>query len=269
MKTLKKFALVAIAGLFFAPAFQSCKKGEEDPGLSLRSRKARLAGEWTLTDMTLTTTDESTSTSSGGTISSNTTLTEETFDGTSITEYTTYTNSVGGTSNTSRDTTVFSNYSKTITIEKDGTFKSTSSKTYEDMNTYSSGSYTVTVTVVEEISGTWDFNEGVGESASKERVFFFYDNGTRTKTETEVWTYTDGSPTETDVTESVLTYSYTNLPEDTWLLTKLANDEIIVDLESSFTGNTNNTFTPFGGTAVTNSSSNSYTAVGSFTATQE
>ena len=45
MKTLKRISFLAIAALFFAPTFQSCKKGEEDPGLSLRSRTARLAGE--------------------------------------------------------------------------------------------------------------------------------------------------------------------------------------------------------------------------------
>ena len=31
-----------------APAITSCKKGEEDPFLSLKSRKARLVGEWKL-----------------------------------------------------------------------------------------------------------------------------------------------------------------------------------------------------------------------------
>lgn len=49
MKKLKKLLfIVAIIG-FILP---SCKKGENDPFLSLRSRKARITGEWNLTSGT-------------------------------------------------------------------------------------------------------------------------------------------------------------------------------------------------------------------------
>lgn len=36
---------------FIALSFQACKKGENDPFLSLRSRKARLEGEWVLSKL--------------------------------------------------------------------------------------------------------------------------------------------------------------------------------------------------------------------------
>ncbi len=47
MKIKKILVLVLIAALAI-PTFQSCKKGENDPFISLKSRKARLKGDWTL-----------------------------------------------------------------------------------------------------------------------------------------------------------------------------------------------------------------------------
>lgn len=44
-KILFKVAILAVV----ISGIQSCKKGEDDPFLSLRSRKARLSGEWKLT----------------------------------------------------------------------------------------------------------------------------------------------------------------------------------------------------------------------------
>ena len=75
--------------------------------------------------------------------------------------------------------------------------------------------------------------------------------------------------TETDVDTEVFTYSYSNVPEDTWLLTKLANKEIIVDLSTNYSGSTVTTTNPSGGSSYSNTSTSSYTASGSFTATQE
>jgi hypothetical protein len=48
-----KTILVLFLGLFFTLPFQSCKKGEDDPALSFRSRKARVVGEWTLKEFTV------------------------------------------------------------------------------------------------------------------------------------------------------------------------------------------------------------------------
>ena len=76
--------------------FEGCKKGENDPGLSLKSRKGRLAGEWKLVKA------EENSTQTGATAQT------KTFDGTNW------------TANGTKDNTA---YTKRVTFEKDGTFK--------------------------------------------------------------------------------------------------------------------------------------------------
>lgn len=43
---MKKTVMYTLALMVVMSTMQSCKKGDEDPGLSLRSRKARLTGEW-------------------------------------------------------------------------------------------------------------------------------------------------------------------------------------------------------------------------------
>jgi hypothetical protein len=45
---MKKIFLVFAIGILVVSFFQSCKKGENDPSISLKSRKARLVGEWVL-----------------------------------------------------------------------------------------------------------------------------------------------------------------------------------------------------------------------------
>lgn len=88
------FAFIAIAGL---TAVTGCKKGENDPFLSLKSRKARISGEWKLSEGTVTE-----SQTSGGTTNTDVT----TYSGTTV--------SSGGSTST---------YSETLTIDKDGTFE--------------------------------------------------------------------------------------------------------------------------------------------------
>ncbi|NVK65236.1 MAG: hypothetical protein HWE22_11655 [Flavobacteriales bacterium] len=88
------FAAVAIIGI---TSVSSCKKGENDPFLSLRSRKARITGEWKLTKGTITQ-----SQTSGGVTDSQ------------VTTYTESTSSTGGFTST---------YSETLTIEKDNTYE--------------------------------------------------------------------------------------------------------------------------------------------------
>lgn len=48
MKTLKKTLLMVAVAAMLMPLLDSCKKGKEDPGISLRSRNARVTGTWTL-----------------------------------------------------------------------------------------------------------------------------------------------------------------------------------------------------------------------------
>ena len=49
---MKKTTIYLMAFLFISLGMNSCKKGENDPFLSLKSRKSRMAGEWDITKMT-------------------------------------------------------------------------------------------------------------------------------------------------------------------------------------------------------------------------
>ncbi len=48
MKTLQKTLLMVAIAAMLMPLLESCKKGKEDPGISFRSRNARVTGTWTL-----------------------------------------------------------------------------------------------------------------------------------------------------------------------------------------------------------------------------
>lgn len=52
MKTVFKGIAIVV---FFSIVFDACKKGDNDPFISLRSRKARVTGEWQLTVGSVTT----------------------------------------------------------------------------------------------------------------------------------------------------------------------------------------------------------------------
>jgi len=54
MKKLNQILVVLMLAVFALPLLNSCKKGEGDPFLSLKSRAARLKGEWTLASGTET-----------------------------------------------------------------------------------------------------------------------------------------------------------------------------------------------------------------------
>lgn len=62
MKKLNKLFLALLLAAFVMPAFQSCKKGPNDPAISLVSRTSRLAGTWSLTKGTETSVSGTTTT---------------------------------------------------------------------------------------------------------------------------------------------------------------------------------------------------------------
>lgn len=99
-----KFAAIAIIAVV---ALGACKKGENDPFLSLKSRNARITGVWDLTE-------GSTSTVNTTTVSGSTTTDTETNTYTS----TTLTNNDNGT-------VVSIPYTQSIDIRKDGTYTRT------------------------------------------------------------------------------------------------------------------------------------------------
>ncbi len=94
MKKMKIALLMLLTAVLILP---SCKKGENDPFMSLKSRKARLCGEWDLKEGTMTQT------------SGSTTVTYS-FNGSTCTY------SMSGTSASFA-------YTEKVTIDKDGTYK--------------------------------------------------------------------------------------------------------------------------------------------------
>lgn len=127
-------AFILIAGLVLC--FAGCKKGEDDPAVSLRTRKARLAGEWRLISGKASRTAEGYNESF-------------TFDGSSM-----------KVNVTSYYPVVYTGkYSLGLTIKKDGSF------TFKE--NFAGG--------ILDGKGVWNFNTGVGEDKKKEAVIFTID----------------------------------------------------------------------------------------------
>ena len=104
---MKKIIVMLVAAGFLL-AMPSCKKGENDPFLSFKSRDARITGVWNLTSVDAVYTN---TTVNSGTITTNTSTT--TYDGSLMTN--TWTSGGGGSNSSS--------YSLKLTIEKGGTYK--------------------------------------------------------------------------------------------------------------------------------------------------
>lgn len=151
MHKIKKALIVA---LLLGAVMPACKKGENDPSISLRSRKARLAGEWKVTSGKGT---EVTTYPSG----------------TSNTETWTF----NGSTLTTTDDSGSESEARTIeyAFEKDGTFTQT-----EVQDNYTVNS-----------EGTWDFSGGVGETKSKSILVLSY---TKQSDGTDWVTYTGFIP---------------------------------------------------------------------------
>jgi len=98
-----------LAAVLLAGLATSCKKGEDDPLVSLRTRKARVTGEWKVTGI------ESTSTSDDGTTKVETSTT---YDGSTATT-TTVTTQSGGSPIT---TTGSNTFTVVYTFDKDGSY---------------------------------------------------------------------------------------------------------------------------------------------------
>ena len=105
----KQILKLSMAVAIIALVFSGCKKGENDPFISLKSRTSRLTNTWELSAMDYTSTSvNSTYTSSYK------------YSYSSGIQTVTSTTTVGGSSST---TTSTSTLTKKITFEKDGTYK--------------------------------------------------------------------------------------------------------------------------------------------------
>lgn len=137
---MKKTILFLSAIILASIALDSCKKGEDDPTISFKSRKGRVAGDWKVTAMTST---------NSWTSSGVTSTTVYTSNGTTFTETTTVTGFPSSTT-TGVETAEY-------TFEKDGTYK---------YNGNNDGD-------IETGSGTWNFTDGVGDMKKKSQITMY------------------------------------------------------------------------------------------------
>ena len=217
--------LILAAVAMIAGGMSSCKKGENDGFLSLRSRKARVVGEWTMETFS-----DVTTISSGGASSTETV----TMDGSALTI-----TSVSGGSTTTTTGTV---NSAAIDFSKDGTWTRTMDMTIP----YEFGGVLIyTIQSVETSNGTWNFLGKVDEFKNKERMVL----NTLSSTSVTTTTPTTGSST-TDTSSN--TYADGESSE-IMTLDELKNKKIVMLKDE------NNVNTPSGGTATTTVSTVSMT----------
>jgi hypothetical protein len=133
-----KIKIAVVLVLSVCTILPGCRKADNDPFISLRSRKARLCGEWKVT-------------------SGSGTSTEIAWSGSSTTATWTFDGSQHSTKDQFGNVTTVP---RTIeySFSKEGTF---TMKETDNGTTYS-------------IEGRWDFNGGEGEAKSKTEVVLFY-----------------------------------------------------------------------------------------------
>lgn len=241
MKTQKRFLMTGLAVALALPVFQGCKKGEGDPFLSLSSRKARLAGEWTVSQWT----EESTFTNSSNSGNSSSGFDKMEIEDDDVTVSSNYKSS-GPFGSFEVSMTGSGDAETTITIEKDGTF----TRKYELKNlNISEDGYTYTMNSTVETSGTWDFLNGTGKDfKNKERIVLLVEEEKYTNT------MSDGTSTESE--NSVYEYANGSYSE-VWQITTLKNKELVIEGDRS--GKSNYTYTSNTGGANSSESGTSST----------
>ncbi len=220
MKNFSKMMIAALAISIASAGFVGCKKGDEDPGISMKSRKGRVAGEWTLKEQTMTyewTMASSDDISISNEVTSQNGKSSMTYDGSLVSEtsegrttyddgnYTTYDEKSSGTSISRTETayavgfgtvsstssgTYSHTYDLAVTIETDGTYELTSTRVrktvYSTVDSDKTRTETETSTETVTNSGTWSFigKDKTNEFKNKERVGL-WNSSTNTTTVTD------------------------------------------------------------------------------------
>ncbi|MEX1002828.1 MAG: hypothetical protein WDZ35_11990 [Crocinitomicaceae bacterium] len=188
----KTILMFAAAGLMLATP--SCKKGENDPFLSLSSRKARVAGNWEVTAYSYTSREDD---SDGDYYE-----TDAELDGDVITYNSTSYDSDSGTSTTFTSTVTLNE--ATYAFEKDGTWSSVMDLTEVESYTYTDWmgdqhTETTTTNSVTTTTGHWSFAGKVkDEFKKKERIII----NTLTSESSDEETVNDNNDTDGTSTSS-------------------------------------------------------------------
>ncbi|PBQ32188.1 hypothetical protein CNR22_10530 [Sphingobacteriaceae bacterium] len=141
----------AFITLLLCQLFTNCKKGEDDPLLSLRTRKARVVGEWKIKSGT----ENYNTSSTGNNASANSISTSYTDARYSST--TTYSDSAGNAFSDNYTGSV----SYTMEFKKNGEF-------FSEMITDNQSRITQ--------KGTWNFTAGIGTHKNKEQIVIHLDS---------------------------------------------------------------------------------------------
>ena len=298
---MKHWYKIALPVLAIIMSINSCKKGENDPLLSLKSRKSRVAGEWMVSSYLLE--KESITTPSSGDAS--TTTIKELIEGEDLTIETSYTNPG-----------IFEDYSVTekgtvhydVTFEKDGTWSS--SKEYDIAGNFSevfieiqkdtngteitTTTYTTSTSVQrtrkieEDAAGAWSFVAGTDEYKNKERIVLNTTGASVTEMITDKRTTTNkvqikivDEPNEVDTiiapdpvtgdpvtVTSTNTYNYEYLNGENsaiWHIDRLAGKEMttLIEIDQKSGSSNVTTTTPQGGSSTSTNSSSITTTKGS------
>lgn len=242
-----KKTMLALFGAALLVAVPSCKKGANDPALSLKSRKARVAGEYTVSKYSNTTYN---------TWSTDPTTTVTDYAGSSSATVTTTSN---GTTTTA--TTPISMFE--YTFDKNGTWSR--SYNYQSMNSYSTGFSDVVETTdhTTTTSGTWAF---VGKTKdgykNKERIQLSALEDSDKWSKVTVTTLSGTSSSTTDNTSGTYSNTYGALEYVMiYAIDMLKNKEMTFTYqEENVTSNTDNSGT---------TTSNTYTVDETMTLTQK
>ncbi len=255
MKKTKTTLIIVLIAAMLLPALNSCKKGEDDPFLSLRSRKARISGEWKIETMKDESSYISSSISSDGsgskiTSSDSWEMTGSIYKINSTADY----DYVNAPPSSHRISSGNGTAESSITFKKDGTFTIMYKFINIAMNhTYTQYSETHSNSTVEdrtvETSGTWNFLGGVeSDYKNKERIVL----NTLKEVNSES-VIIDGMPETSTRTFTYLNGEYSEV----WHITSLKNKEMVIKGKRSGTGSYTNTFSYDGRTVTVSGTSSS------------
>lgn len=170
--------------------FTGCKRGEEDPAISFKSRDSRIEGEWDLTSYTKETSTTTENVAATGGENSSIQTSNISYTGTTLTK--------SGTQNLNGDITVYEpesfNYTLAVTFDKDGTY------TFEE-----------TLTSKETI-GTKNSESGTGA--------WMWSNTAKNKTGIQVSVF--GASSELDVDYGIFTLKKLSKDEMIWTYSEVS-----------------------------------------------
>lgn len=242
MKLIKNTAIVTLVWILLLPV-SSCKKGEDDPALSLRSRKARVEGEWKASQVENT--ESYTKEYTGG--ADSTSVSSVKFDGN------VYTSSFEVSSETDMEEkeqkgTAEGTAQFSYTLDKNGNF--TYIRTTDlTVNITESGSglflipYTAETAKTEKITttirGKWSFLGGNDETKNKSSIAITYiEEEVKTESKGQIKYYYSNKDTTLFFDINNIDYISHNANDvaEVWNLEKLANKEMVVTAGNSSSG---------------------------------